>query len=239
MSILKHGKRIVKSLAPAKVIQARLHQKVMMDFAERVGLVYFGYVDQRNDEHRLVRGLTLSLHHRDNHYCIGTFQGYDMTLVERTDTITFPGKARQAHDWIIMEFDLHTSVEIPHIFVGLRSHNDIFYSQLFTKYPTLARAPLGAFSGYLASFTNKYAVFTAPVHIAAAQHLIDPSVAQVMGDHFGSLMVEISDGSVYIYAEGQRPTQALLDRMLKFGIWLASSIDARVSPKPQTETPSF
>jgi len=164
MSVVKKGKQIIKSLAPAKVVQARLHKRVMMDFAEKVGLVYFGYVDQRSDEHRLVRGLTMSARHHDNHYCIGTFQGYDMTLVERSDTIAFPGKSTRTHNWIIMEFDLHTNVDVPHVFVGLRSHNDTFYAHLFTKFPTLAKAPLGAFGGYLPSFTNKYSVYTAPVH---------------------------------------------------------------------------
>lgn len=230
MSVVKKGKQIIKSLAPAKVVQARLHKRVMMDFAEKVGLVYFGYVDQRSDEHRLVRGLTMSARHHDNHYCIGTFQGYDMTLVERSDTIAFPGKSTRTHNWIIMEFDLHTNIDVPHVFVGLRSHNDTFYAHLFTKFPTLAKAPLGAFGGYLPSFTNKYSVYTAPVHIEATQRIIDPSVAQVMGDHFGNLMVELYEGSVYIYAEDQRPTQALLDRMLKFGVWLAASVDVRLAP---------
>lgn len=239
MSVIKRSKRIIKSLAPAKVVQARLHKRVMMDFAEKIGLVYFGYVDQRSDEHRLVRGLTMSTRHHDNHYCIGTFQGYDMTLVERSDTITFPGKASQTHDWIIMEFDLHTAVDVPHVFVGLRSHTDTFYAHLFTKFPTLAKAPLGAFGGYLPSFTNNYSVYTPPVNVESAQRIIDPSVAQVMGDHFGNLMVELHEGSVYIYAEDQRPTQALLDRMLKFGIWLAASVDARLAPVRHNEEDSL
>ena len=239
MSVIKKSKHMIKALAPAKMIQARLHKRVMMDFADRIGLVYFGYVDQRNDEHRLVRGLTMSTRHHDNHYCIGTFQGYDMTLVERSDTILFPGKPSQTHDWIIMEFDLHANVDLPHIFVGLRSHNDTFYAHLFTKFPALTKAPLGTFSGYLPSFTNRYTVYTAPVYIEVAQRLIDPSVAQVMGDHFGNLMVEISEGSVYVYAEDQRPSQALLDKMLKFGVWLASSIDARVAPAHHNEENSL
>lgn len=233
MSVIKKSRRIITSLAPAKVIQARLHKRVMMEFAEKIGLVYFGYVDQRSDEHRLVRGLTMSTRHHDNHYCIGTFQGYDMTLVERSDTLTFPGKSSQSHDWIIMEFDLHTKVDLPHIFIGLRTHSDTFYAHLFTKFPTLAKAPLGTFSGYLASFTNKYTVYTSPAHLDMAQRLVDPSVAQVIGDHFGNLMIEISEGSVFIYAEDQRPSQALLDRMLKFGVWLAASIDARMMPQQQ------
>jgi len=60
-----------------------------------------------------------------------------------------------------------------------------------------------------------------------------------MGDHFGNLMVELYEGSVYIYAEDQRPTQALLDRMLKFGVWLAASVDARLAPLHHNEEDSL
>src|ERR1044072_5775592 len=102
-----HAKYYAKAFVPAKVLQSRLHKRVFMQFAEKIGLVYFGYVNQRSDEHRLVRGLTVSAGHRDSNYCVGSFQGYDIALVERIDTIRFPGKSSKTHNWIIMTFDLH------------------------------------------------------------------------------------------------------------------------------------
>jgi hypothetical protein len=219
------GSRVLQTFAPAKVIQSRLHKRVMMEFAEKAGLVYFGYVDQHGDEHRLVRGLTVSAHHHDNHYCIGTFHGYDVTLVERTDTITFPGKTPKPHDWIIMEFDLHTKVDLPHVFLGLHSHSDTFYAHLFTKFSKLAKVSLGTFGHYDPAFTNRYTVYTEPAQAIAAEHLFNQSITKTIGEHFGNLTIEITDNNLYFYAEHQRPTLALLEKMLTYGAWLAESLD--------------
>ena len=223
-----HAKYSTKAFSPAKVLQSRLHKRVFMQFAEKVGLVYFGYVDQRNDEHRLLRGLTVSATHRDNHYCIGSFKGYDVMMVERTDTIRFPGKAPRTQDWIIMAFDFHTTLDLPHTFIGLHTHSDTFYAQLFTKFATLSKAPLGTFTGYDREFVHRYAVYTEPAQLPFTEHLFSKDIAKTMTEHFGSLTVEISDGCLYLYAWHQRPTVAFLTRMIQNGVWLASAIDERV-----------
>jgi len=222
-----HAKYYTKAFVPAKVLQSRLHKRVFMQFAEKVGLVYFGYVDQRSDEHRLVRGLTVSASHRDNHYCIGSFKGYDVMLVERTDTIKFPGKAPKNQDWIIMAFDLHTTIDLPHMFIGMHTHSDTFYAQLFTKFMALAKAPVGTFSGYPHDFINRYAVYTEPAQLPLAEHLLSAEIAKTMTEHFGNLTVEIVDGCLYLHAWHQRPTAQFLTRMLQNGVWLASAIDER------------
>jgi hypothetical protein len=226
--MIKHAKYFLKAMAPSKVLQSRLHKRVYMNFAEKVGLVYFGYVDQRSDDHRLVRGLTLSPNHRDNHYCIGTFQNYDITLVERMDTIKFPGKPVKNHTWIIMEFDLRTKVDLPHVFLGLHSHSETFYAHLFTKFATLVKAPLGTFGTYDPAFLNRYAVYTEPAKTLEAERIFDQETAKVIAQQFGSLTIEVSENCLYLYAEHQRPTEALLERMIRYGVWLAESIDTRI-----------
>lgn len=226
-------KRILNQLVPASVIQAQLHRRVITQFAEKVGLVYFGYVDQRSDEHRLVRGLTLSANHRDNHYCIGTFDGYDITFVERRDTIRFPGKSTKTHNWLIMTFDLHATIDLPHVFLGLHSHSATFYAHLFTKFSHLTKIPLEQYGSYSKAFLHKYAIYTSPDQMQNMSSLFNPELAKPIGDHFGSMTFEIADGCLYMYVEDQRTTQALLEKMLKYGIWLAKSIDARLTPNNQ------
>ena len=221
------GKRTLQRLVPASVIQAQLHRRVIMQFAEKVGLVYFGYVDQRNDEHRLVRGLTLSANHRDNHYCIGTYEGYDITLVERRDTIRFPGKSTKTHNWIIMTFDLRTTIDLPHVFMGLHTHSETFYAHLFTKFSNLTKVSLAAYGMYDKSFSGRYALYTTPDQALNVASLIDPALAKIIGDHFGGLTFEITDGCLYLYADDQRTTHVLLEKMLKYGIWLSQTIDFR------------
>lgn len=234
VKIAHKGKQFLKALVPAKVLQVRLHRKIFMQFAEKFGLVYFGYVDQRADEHRLVRGLTVSARHRDNHYCIGSFENYDITLVERSDTIHFPGKPSRTHNWIIMTFDLHTSRDIPHIFLGLHAHNETFYAHLFTKFSQLTKIPLGTFGQHAAKFAGRYALFTEPAHMVTVEQLFHPAVTSIIADSFESLTAEVADGCVYIYAEHSRPSIQLLEKMLKNGLWLSQVIDSSVIQNPSS-----
>ncbi len=221
-------KHVIAAFTPSKVLQSRLHRRVFMQFAEKIGLVYFGYVDQKNDDHRLVRGLTVSAKHRDNHYCIGSYMNYDIMLVERNDTIHFPGKPVRTHNWIIMTIDLHTSRDIPHVFLGLHAHNETFYAHLFTKFSQLTKIPLGMYGQHSTSFMQRYAIYTEPAHMIVVEHLFNPEVTSIIAESFGNLTVEIADGSVYIYAEHNRPTQQLLERMLKSGLWLSQVIDKSI-----------
>ncbi len=217
--------QLLKAFAPSKVLQAQLHRRVFMQFAEKVRFVYFGFVDQRNDEHRLVRGLTVSARHRDNHYCIGSYDSYDITLVERTDTIHFPGKPSRTHNWIILTVDLHTSRDLPHVFLGLHAHSETFYAHLFTKFSSLTKVPLGTYGQHSPQFVQRYALYTEPAHMIAVEQLFRPEFTKIITESFGSFTAEIADSCVYIYAEHSRPTVQLLERMLSSGVWLAKTID--------------
>ena len=224
------SKQLLKAFVPAGVMQTQVHKKVYMQFAEKVGFVYFGYVDQRSDEHRLIRGLTVSSSHRDNHYCVGSYEGYDIGVVERTDAIKFPGKPTKRHEWIIMTFDLHAAVDVPHIFLGLHTHGETFYAHLFTKFSQFAPVSLGSINLYDKSFTDRYVLYAQPSQAIAAEQFFDSQTTKTIADHFGSLTIEVAENTVYLYAEHQRPGAALLEKMLKYGLWLAKTLDYKMAP---------
>lgn len=217
----------LRRFIPLKVV-SQVYSRIYKTFASKIGLVYFGYVDQRDDEHNLIRGMTVSTKHRDNHYCIGSFEGYDVTLVERVDTINLPGKVAKTHNWIIMTFDLHTSAELPHVFVGSHNHSETFYTQLFTKFSHLAKVPIEESDDHSPEFTKKHTIYTKPDQILRAERLFTPTLTHVIGEQFGTFAIEIYDQTVYVYVENHRPTNALLESMLTKGLWLAKSIDAQV-----------
>lgn len=221
---LQKSSHLLQSLVPAKVVQSRLHKRVFSQFADKMGMVYFGYVDQRDDEHKLIRGFTVSAQHRDNHYVVGSYDGYDIALVERRDTLSFPGRPTKSHTWTIMTVDLHTPHDTPHIFAGLHTHGDTFYANLFTKFAHLA--PLSLSTSADRAFLEKYIVYTSPAHQVLAEQLLRPEVTKVIAEHFGSLTFEVAEKTVFIYAEHQRPTQQLLDKMLQNGLWLAKYLDS-------------
>ena len=74
-------------MTPAHAVRTRLAKKTIQNFADQVGMVYFGYADQHGDDHRLVRGHTVSYTHVDNHVCVGSVRGYDATMLIRNDVV--------------------------------------------------------------------------------------------------------------------------------------------------------
>jgi len=221
-------RKVLNRLLPRSVLLRRANKRAIINFAESVGLVYFGFVDQRSDEYQLIRGLTLSPHHHDRHYSVGSVYNYDVALVERTDTLQDPKHTSNlTHRWLIMQFDLHTSKDLPHVFLGLHTHSQAFYSTLFAKFGTLQRAPLGTFGMYEKAFTDRYGIYTTPAESLTVERLLDAEVTKVIAERFGTLTIEISDGCLYLYSEHSRITKSLLEIMLQNGLWLAKHIDER------------
>ena len=200
------------------------YKKMIMAFAERSNMVYFGFVSQLSDEHRIVRGLTVSTKHQDYHYCIGTYHGYDVVFVERSDTLLTSG---HSHVWHIMEFDLSTKADLPHIFIGSPVHGNGFHSLIKAKYSTMLAAQLGMTAEYPKEFTDYFSLVTNPSQVIAAEQLIDPAIAAMIGKHFKGLVVEVIDSSLYVYSKKQHLTGSLLDTMIANGVWLARQIDEK------------
>lgn len=198
-------------------------KRIIQNFADEFGLVYFGSVSQHSDEHQIIRGMTVSHSHQDAHYCIGTYGQYDISFVERSDTLQ--GKAKRQHTWHILQFDLHTKIELPHVFIGLHSHSESFYQQLLTKYSHLRPLSLGALYQQVPTFTSHYRVFGQPAMHIDIETLLTSSVGEVFVTNFGALAAEIVDGSLYIYSEKAQLTKPLLEAMIKNGTWLAGHID--------------
>lgn len=200
-----------------------------MRFAEKVGLVYFGTVDHEDDEQRIVRGLTTSPHYRDTHYTIGTYDGYDVAFVERSGAVKVPHGKLERQQWLVMEVDLRTQADLPHVFLGKQSHTQAFYLQFMTKFSYMTRIPIGAPEGYDEKFLRHYTLYGRIVDQLEVTSLFDPALAKAIVDHFHELAVEVSDGCLYLYAENSIPTESVLESMLRYGVWLAQTIDARAN----------
>lgn len=202
-------------------------KRLITDFAETAGLVYFGYVSQRDDDHHILRGMTVSTQHHDDHYCIGTYEGYDVVFVERSDTL----KSGKKHRWHIMEFDLKTTADLPHTFIGSGRHGNGFHELLSMKYPNLLPVQLGAIAPYPEKFLSKFNVYTTPAHAIGFELLIDPETATMIASHFEGLVIELTEQALYIYSEKPALSSDLLLTMAKNGAWLANTIDQNSRPE--------
>ncbi len=218
-------RRAIRHMMPRHIVHSSLTRRVVQRVASRLGFVYFGYVNQRDDEHKLVRGHTVSATHIDNHYCIGTMSGYDATIVTRNDVIvTRKGKEQRVH-WLIVTFDLHTRYSVPHLYIGHRSREDAFGA----SYQSLRQLMVGALGQYPPKFVDQYTIYASPSRALDVEQIITPQCAAVITGRFRDASVEVEDNIVYLYIESQRPNETLIEKMLENGLWLAQVIDATVT----------
>lgn len=221
--------RMLRHMRPSHLVKMRMTRGIIEGFADKIGLVYFGYVDQRDDEHRLIRGHTVSQTHQDNHYCIGTVRGYDIMLALRNDVVRTPAGHDQRCHWLIYTIDLHVKADVPHIYVGHRSRDEAFAA----SYRQLHPLAIGGLGAYPHAFSSEYTIYGAATNTLLIEQIINPHIAEVIATHFQSVSIEIEDKTVYLYVEAERPNEALLEKMLSNGLWLAESIDALYAPRAE------
>src|SRR5687768_5174890 len=116
-------------------------KRVVKKFADKLHFVYFGHVGSQ-DDHTMVLGATASTSHSDNFYTVGYFEGHDVILLQRTNTLKFPGKQEVNYKWLIFQFDLKRN-DLPHIFIDNQHHDETFFANMavgFTKLKDMSGA---------------------------------------------------------------------------------------------------
>ncbi len=221
--------RALRRLTPRHIAKTRATRQAMRHFADRAGLVYFGYANQHDDDHRLVRGHTVSHTHIDDYLCIGTIRGYDTTVLQRRDTIRVrQGQSHKYKDqrchWLIATVDLHTERPLPHIYIGMKRTDPIYQA----SYSALQPLILGATARYLQAFLNKYNIYGAATRAIEIESIISPQAAEVIVSHFDKINIEIERNTVYLYTENERPTEAQIEKLVSNALWLAEVIDTAV-----------
>lgn len=204
---------------------AHKRTRLFKQFADTIGLIYFGAVDQHSDEHTIIRGLTVSSTHHDSNFMVGTYEEYDVTMTDRQDLTVAANGIAQSHDWVLLEVKLKTPVEVPHILLDSRKSQTNSQQTLFTALNTLKPVRLGAFESYPEEFSNRYIIHASPDRAIEVQRLIPAVMARTIGAHFWPLSVEVVDNSVIIYSYKENVSSHLLNMLLSDGLWLARQLD--------------
>lgn len=203
-------------------------KKIIKQFTHKFNLVYFGSVNQREDEHELIRGITVSASHVDTHFCVGDYKGHDISLVERRNTLTYVDQVARRYHWLIMQVDLKRD-GLPHVFIDGNHHDEEFYTTLFMKFANMANAN----TIYMQTnplFARTFKVFTPVDRFDELEVMLGGEMAAMLAHHFKQFDYEIDGDRVLVYAENPIITSHLLHEMLRVGHWLASELD-----KAQTE----
>lgn len=204
---------------------ARKRGAVLRSFARKLGLVYFGAVDQHQDDHAVIRGLTVSTTHRDDHYAVGAFDGYDVSIVDRFDIIVEPDGTSSEHSWVIMQLDLHTDQALPHLFLHPLGHAERAYAKFFKAHATL-RSINSLFNGlHSPEFHNRYEVYASSTHAIEIEQLLHENVTKTIAARLWPHAIEIFEGKLFVYTTEQVLNETLLETCLESALWLARVLD--------------
>lgn len=223
---MKRSKRLLRVLTLQQLRNFIRSSAVTRRFAERYDLVYFGSVG-RDDESRLVKGITVSNTQRDSHYLVGTAYGRDIIFLQRSDVLhSSIQKKAEAYTWNILAIDLKPSLHLPHMYIEGRSrHGRGFYESLSMRKREFSELPLNFLSDYDPLFHHRFVVRLMPASYGDFFTLLPPERAAVMAHHFSQFDYEWCDDVLYVYFLSSRPTLTQLEYLLKAGVWLAGELE--------------
>lgn len=204
----------------------RSRGKVIRQFASKIGLVYFGTVDQHEDEHEVIRGLTVSTTHRDAHYAVGSFDGYDISIVDRFDVAFDAHHEPIEHSWLIFQVSLQDE-SLPHLFFKPLGHSLAAYNKFFTAFNNL-HVINGVFNGtHSQEFHARYELYGLATHALQLEDTFTSLVTQTIAARFWPHAIEIYDGKLYVYITEHRLNETVLGSTLQATTWLASVLDKK------------
>jgi len=215
-------KRVLRRYSP----QIRSRGRVIRSFANKVNFVYFGTVDQHEDDHEVIRGLTVSTSHRDTHYAVGAYDGYDVSLVDRFDVIKHGHDAPTEHNWAILQVSL-TNTDLPHIFLKPKGHSPAAYNKFFTAYNTLHIVNTMFLAAHSPEFHARYDVFGISSRALEIEESLTTQVTNTIAARFWPHAIEIFEGKLYVYITEHRLNETMLGATLESATWLASVLDKR------------
>jgi len=222
---LKAKMKLIKHNLSRFITNARSSRHIIVKFADKLGLTYFGSVNQHTDDHKIIRGFTVSQSHKDANFCVGTVGEYDVMMVDRSDAVWNDDGSISIHNWIIMAIDLKTKQDLPHFFISAHNYKLEPYKSFFTTFPAIKEISLGTFEQYTPEFVSRFKLYSRPNMAVKTQNLIPSSVARVLSAHFWPLSAEQNENVLYIYSANQRISLGLLETMLENGLWLAAHLD--------------
>jgi hypothetical protein len=192
-----------------------VRSKAFKAVCDKLGFVYFGAVDQKNDDHDIVRGLTTSTTHKDRHFAVGSYDGYDISLVDRRD---------KDHQWCILQVSLHTEKSLPHVFMMPR-HREAGFSERITGARSLM--PTTNFIGLNLEpeFYTRYELFSLPRYGQELNEIMTSAFLKAVSAHFWPHALEIREGNLYVYITEHRLDETVVLSALQSALWLASLLD--------------
>ncbi len=207
--------------------QLRERGKSLKKFSDLIGLVHFGAVHQHDDDYDAIRGFTASLTHQDTHYAVGTYDGFNVRLVNRFDVIRIAGNPHHEQLWTILEIELDRR-GVPHMFFVPTGREAGEYGRLYATQPNMQPLNSMLFDNKSPEFHGRFQILASPAHSHQVEQLFESPTIVGIASRFWPHGIEIEHGKILIYITEHRLTKAVLESALMSGLWLAETIDASI-----------
>lgn len=215
--LLRH---VARRLSPL----LRQRGRLLRSFSSTVGLVYFGVVSQHEDDYIPIKGFTASLSHKDNHYAVGTYNGYNLRLVDRYDSVLLPGGRHHDQLWTIIEIELENH-SLPHMFFVPTGQNGAEYSRLFSTQPTMQPLNTTLATNHSPEFHGRFQIMASATHSHIVETTFSSPIIVAIASRFWPHGIEIERGKLLVYITEPHLTKTMLEAALGSALWLAETID--------------
>ena len=213
--------RLLKTALRRHKPSIRARGRVIQRFAKKLGLVYLGVVDQHVDEHEVIRGLTVSTTHQDTHYAVGSYDGLDISIVDRFDIIQDHTGHSAEHNWVIMQLDLHPTESLPHVFLKPLNHSQQSYDKFFNAYHHLQAVNPMLDPAHSSEFHGRYELYTVPARALELEQVLTPTITNTIAARSWPHAIEIFENKLYLYTTETTLTSTLLEAGIESAMWLA------------------
>jgi hypothetical protein len=211
---------ILRRFSPLEREQGR----VLRRFYDSVGMVHFGRVHQHDDEYDAIRGFTASLTHRDENFAVGSYNGYDIRMVNRADTTQYRHGKHSLQLWTILEVSLRVR-NMPHFFFLPTGQGGEAYKKLFAEQPYMQ--PISSFTStanHSPEFHGRYQILARSTRAYDVDDLLSSPVILGIGTRFWPHGIEVEHGKLYVYIPDRKLTKQKLEQALSSAIWLADNL---------------
>ncbi len=216
-------KQIARNIRHRYSPKLRARGRVLKQFSESIGLVHFGSV-HHSDDHEVVRGFSASTTHVDADVSVGTYDGYDIRILNRYDTVPLMGSRTHEQFWTIFEVKLSTAT-VPHVVFVPTGGQGGEYTRLFTAQPHMQPLNTMLLHNKSSEVHGRFQILARTSHAHRIEELFVSPIIVGIGARFWPHGIEVHNGTLYVYITEQRLTRPLLETTMASTLWLAEMLD--------------
>lgn len=195
----------------------RQRGKVIRSLTEKIGLIYFGSVDTRSDDHDSIRGVTASVKHRDRHFAVGSYDGYDISMADRTYQ---PVHDTMKHTWCVLQISLR-GTQLPYVLITPTIHKKDFDGVLNLN-RNIVTAPDTLWPH---EFASRYHVHASSHDIQTLTTLMTPAITMESAVRLWPYALELHGDKLFVYITEHRLTETVLGGAIESALWLADAFE--------------